>query len=256
MKKAIWREIYKLNHRKSTWWSIAVMAVFMIVIGIMMGRSYGKLLVMSTFDAGQIIMLILVVIGSIMFTGEFQDNTILPLIYHAPNKTVVFFAKYLTLLIYNVILHIIAIVLTILFNISALICNPVSLTKIYQYHQSLMVNMLLTAIIDIILTTMVIGMICTIACLLKSSLVSISVNAIIVLVGGGFSANFMEVGGGFAKIMRWNPLNMTYLTPQYYNYASYHGVSMLSDNQLLVGTIIYLIVFCYIGWLVFKKRIF
>lgn len=254
MKKAIWREIYKLNHRKSTWWSIAVMAVFMIVIGMMMGRSYGRLLVMSTFDAGQIIMLILVVIGSIMFTDEFQNNTILPLIYRAPSKTVVFFAKYLTLLIYNVFLHLIAIGLTMLFNISSLICNPVSLTKVYQYHQPLVVNMLLTALIDIILTAMMIGVICTIACLFKSSLVSIATNAIIVLVGGGFSANFMEVGGGFAKIMRWNPLNMTYLTPQYYNYASYHGVSMLSTNQLMMGTIVYMIIFAWLGWLTFSKK--
>lgn len=97
MSKAVWREFYKLNHRKSTWCSIIIMMAFMLVIGMMMGRSYGNLLVMSTYNSSQIIMLIMVVVGSMIFTGEFQSETILPLIFRSPNRSVIFFAKYFTL---------------------------------------------------------------------------------------------------------------------------------------------------------------
>lgn len=219
MSKVVWREFYKLNHRKSTWCSIIIMMAFMLVIGMMMGRSYGNLLVMSTYNSSQIIMLIMVVVGSMIFTGEFQSETILPLIFRSPNRSVIFFAKYFTLFLYEVILHIIAIVFTIFLNASGLISNRVSLSAVYKYHQSLLMNMLSTTLIDVVLTAMMIGMICVVACLFKSELISVLVNALLVLVGGGFSANLMEANNGLSKIIRWNPLNMTYLTPQYYNNA-------------------------------------
>lgn len=256
MSKAVWREFYKLNHRKSTWCSIIIMMAFMLVIGMMMGRSYGNLLVMSTYNSSQIIMLIMVVVGSMIFTGEFQSETILPLIFRSPNRSVIFFAKYFTLFLYEVILHIIAIVFTIFLNVSGLISNRVSLSAVYKYHQSLLMNMLSTTLIDVVLTAMMIGMICVVACLFKSELISVLVNALLVLVGGGFSANLMEANNGLSKIIRWNPLNMTYLTPEYYNYASYHGTSMLSTNQLLLGTFCYMCLFGWLGWLIFEKKHF
>lgn len=44
MHKELKQELYKLGHRKLPWWIISLMIVFMIVIGLGMGKEYGKLL--------------------------------------------------------------------------------------------------------------------------------------------------------------------------------------------------------------------
>ncbi|NVY96463.1 hypothetical protein HU830_04670 [Lactobacillus sp. DCY120] len=56
--------------------------------------------------------------------------------------------------------------------------------------------------------------------------------------------------------MKSNPLNMTNLTRQYYNYLTYYETSRLSINQLLLGTTVYLLLFFILGYLVFRKKRF
>ena len=89
----------------------------MIIIGLAMGRTYSNLLVMTCYDSSTIIWLLLVIVGSTIFSMEFQNGTIIPLMYHSSSRLAVFFAKVLVLLMYNVFLHMIAMVITILLNI-------------------------------------------------------------------------------------------------------------------------------------------
>ena len=145
-------------------------------------------------------------------------------------------AKYIALFIYNVVLHLLAIVFTILLNIVPLLNAPVSWTGIYKYHQPLVVNMLATTGIDIITSTLIISLLCLFSCLINSNAIVIAINAIIIFMGRGFSASLLNANLGIDQILKWNPLNMTNLTTQYYNYASYHPTSMLSNSQLFWGT--------------------
>ncbi|MBD8085057.1 ABC transporter permease [Limosilactobacillus sp. c9Ua_26_M] len=250
------RELYKLSHRKLTWWMPVIMIGLMIIMGLAMGRDYSNLLVMTCYNSSDIIMLILVILGSTIFSTEFQNNTILALIYHSSSKLATFMAKYIALFIYNVALHLLAIVFTILLNIIPLLNAPVSWTGIYKYHQPLVVNMLATTGIDIITSTLIISLLCLFSCLINSDAIVIAINAIIIFMGRGFSASLLNANLGIDQILKWNPLNMTNLTTQYYNYASYHPTSMLSNSQLFWGTCCYIILISGLGYLAFRRKRF
>ncbi|WP_129044730.1 ABC transporter permease [Companilactobacillus metriopterae] len=249
-------ELYKLIHRKLPWLVIIIMILFMIIMGIGMGSDYGKLLVMTSYNSSQIILLLLVIVGSTIFSMEFQNKTILTLLYRSKNKSSVFLAKFFTLIIYSILLHVIAMIVTIIFNMFPLINNPVSLNSIYKYHQYLFVNMLMTTGVDIVVSILIISLICLTSCLINSNTIVIVINAIIIFMGSGLSSNLLNANVRYVNIVRWNPLNMLNLTTQYYNYSTYHLTSMLSNIQLLMGTILYAMIFLLLGYFVFRKKKF
>ena len=250
------QELYKLNHRKLPWVIIILMLFLMIVMGLAMGRTYSNLLVMTCYDSSAIIMLILVIVGSTMFSMEFQHGTIIPLIYRSSSRSAVFFAKFITLFLYDLILHIAAMILTVLLNIASIINAPVSWTTIYQYHQPLVVNMFMTAGVDMVTSTLIISLICLTSCLINSNTAVIAINALIIFMGTGLSSSLLLAHVGPSSIVRWNPFNMLNLTSQYYNYATYHITSMLSNAQLLTGTICYTVIFLLLAYWAFSHKKF
>lgn len=256
MRAELKQEFYKLGHRKLPWWIISFMILFMIFMGLAMGKQYGNLLVMTCYNSSQIIMLILVIVGSTIFSMEFQNKTILTLLYHAQNKGTVYLAKFITIFIYNLFLHAIAMIVTIFFNTVPLIAKIVPWTATYKYNQSLFINMLSTTGVDIITSTLIISLICLKSCMINSNTVVIMINAIIIFMGSSLSSNLLNYNIGPVDIIRWNPLNMLNLTTQYYNYATYHLTSHLSNPQLLIGTLCYIVLFTLLGYLVFRKKKF
>lgn len=256
MNTVIHQEFYKLTHRKLPWLIIFVMIAFMIIIGLAMGRTYSNLLVMTSYDSSTIILLLLVIVGSTIFSMEFQNGTIIPLMYHSHNRTEVFFAKVLVLFIYDVILHIVAMLATIALNIVPVINNPVSWTAVYKYHQPLWLNMVNTAGVDLITSAMVISLICLTSVLINSNIAVIALNALIIFMGSGLSSSLQMAHVGPSQIIRWNPFNMLNLTDQYYNYGTYHLTTMLSNGQLLLGTIVYTIIFVLIAYWCFRHKHF
>ena len=155
-----------------------LMPLYMLVIGFAMGRVYSNLLVMCCYDVSTVIMLILVIVGSTIFSMEFQNGTIVNLMYHTNSRATVFFAKFLVLLLYDVLLHVVAMIITVLLNIVPLLNNPVSWTGIYKYHQPLVVNMFMHAGVDIISSALIISLICLMSCLINSNAIVIAVTPV------------------------------------------------------------------------------
>ncbi|EEU30517.1 hypothetical protein HMPREF0501_00895 [Limosilactobacillus coleohominis 101-4-CHN] len=256
MNSEIRQELYKLRHRRLPWLVIIPLVILMIIIGLAMGHTYSNLLVMTCYDSSTIIWLLLVIVGSTIFSMEFQNGTIIPLMYHSSSRSAVFFAKVLVLLMYNVFLHMIAMAITILLNIVPLINNPISWTAIYQYHQPLWLNMLVTTGVDLITSSMIISLICLTSCLINSNMTVIALNTLIIFMGSGLSSNLQLAQVGSRNLIRWNPFNMLNLTNQYYNYAAYHPASLLSNGQLFWGTFIYTIIFVLLGYGCFQRKHF
>ncbi len=250
------QELFKLNHRKLPWLIIILMLALMIIIGLMMGRTYSNLLVMTCYDSSAIIMLLLVIVGSTMFSMEFQYGTIISLMYRSSSRSAVFFGKFITLLLYNLVLHIAAMILTVLLNLVPLINAPVDWTAIYKYHQPLVINMFTTTGVDLITSTLIISLICLFSCLINSNTAVIAINALIIFMGTGLSSDLLLAHVGPSRVVRWNPFNMLNLTTQYYNYATYHVTSMLSNAQLLTGTICYTIIFLSMAYWSFSRKKF
>lgn len=248
------QELYKLNHRRLPWLVLIIMAALMVMIGMGMGRSYSKLLVMTCYASSMIIMLLLVIVGSTIFSMEFQNGTIIPLIYRSGSRSAVFFAKFITLFLYNLFLHAVAIVITVLLNIVPIINEPVSWMAIYQYHQPLIINMLATSGVDLVTSTLIISFICLTSALINSNTVVIAVNALIIFMGSGLSSNLLSAHVGPSWLVRWNPFNMLNLTNQFYNYSTYHLTTMLSNQQLLWGTLAYTILMLLVGYWAFQHK--
>ncbi len=256
MKVELRQELFKLNHRKLPWVIMILMPIYMVVIGLAMGRIYSKLLIMCCYDVSTVIMLILIIVGSTIFSMEFQNGTIINLMYHSGSRLAVFFAKFLTLLLYDVILHVVAMIITALLNVAPLLNNPVSWTAIYQHHQPLIMNMIMHSGVDIVSSSLIISLICLMSCLINSNAVVIAVTALFVFMSSGLSNNLLMAHVGPSKIIRWNPFNMINLTDQYHNYATYHLTTMLSNDQLLVGTLCYTVLFTAVAYLVFRRKHF
>lgn len=132
----IHQEFYKLIHRKIIWFSPLILLILMVITGYAMGNDQGILLLATCYDAPDWIMLILVVIGSTIFSTEFQNNAILTLSYKSPNKTYVYLSKYITILCYNLVIHLIAILFTTILNFAP-ITNKLKWSTLYLYHQPL-----------------------------------------------------------------------------------------------------------------------
>ncbi|WP_156319471.1 ABC transporter permease, partial [Lentilactobacillus parafarraginis] len=153
MVKSLYREFYKFSHRKLTWLAPLIMLAFMFL---MAGYPSARLLAMLTYDSSDAIMLVLVIVGSTMFSMEFQNNAILTLLYKSAKKIDVYFAKLVTILIYDLMLHVLAILVTILLTATI---KPVSWMAVYQYGQPLLMNMVAATCIDIVSSMLIISLI-------------------------------------------------------------------------------------------------
>lgn len=249
------KEVYKLIHQKITWIAPLFVLVLMIIMGISMNGSEQKLLIMTSYDSSEWILFALVVVSSTIFTLEFQNNTILTTLYKSDNKLQVYGSKLMIVLIYNITLHILAIIFTVLLQLTPLNVH-LSWLMINQYQQTLLSNLLVTTLIDIVSSTLIISIIFFTSCIVNVNSIVITLNLAIVFLGQSASSSLMMANLKYIDVIKWNPLNMINLTKQYYNYGSYHFVSHLSNSQLLVGNILYSLLFFALGYVIFRKKKF
>lgn len=252
---SLYQEFYKMNHKKVTWFAPIIMFFLMIFLGVAMGHSEERLLVMTCYGSSEWILLVLVIVGSTLFSMEFQNNAILTLLYKTPSKINVYFSKLTVLFTYNVLLHVLAMVFTVILQLTSL-NDHVSWLAIYQYKQPLIVNMFATTGIDLLTSILIISLIFLTSCLINVNSVVITLNIAIVFMGQNMSADLLNANSKLAPLVKWNPLNMCNLTTQYYNYPVYHDLSMLSNLQLIMGTLTYTVLFFLLGYLVFRKKRF
>lgn len=254
MNFSVRQEFYKLKYRRIIWISPIILLVLMITTAYTIGYNESSLLIATCYDSPDWIMLILIIFGSTTVSMEFQNNAILTLLYKSSNKVYVFLSKYITILCYNVFLHLMAIIFTLLLNRTQ-INQSMSLFSIYKYQQPLWENMLKISALDILTTTFIISLIFLLSCMINNNAAVISVSLLIIFIGQFISSNLLT-NEKIVDILRWNPLNMTNLTRQYYNYTTYFETSHLSNFELLLGTVIYTLLFTIIGYLIFRKKHF
>ncbi|AXX64871.1 ABC transporter permease [Bombilactobacillus bombi] len=255
MRYSLQQEFYKLVHRKITWIIPLLLLGLMILTGLIMPSSEARLEAMATYNSDQWLTLLLIIIASTSFSMEFQNNAILTILYKASNKVYVFISKLIVIESYNLGLHLLALSFTVLLK-SVGFGGKINWLAIYQYQQPLWLNMFHTTILDLLSSTLCISLILLMSCLINNNAIVIALNLGIIFMGSGFSADILNHSGQLITIMKWNPLNMTNLTTQYYNYAMYHQTTHLLNSQLLTGTILYTITFFLLGYLVFRKKHF
>ncbi|WP_436635278.1 ABC transporter permease [Latilactobacillus sakei] len=253
MQTALSQEYCKLLHKKLTWFAPGIIVGLMLLMPLTFNDPHW--LVMANFGSSQWILLVLVIVGATLFSMEIQHNTILTLLYKAPNRRIIYLAKLIVLFGYNIVLHLFALGLTILFNTLAIGGHANWLTT-YQYHQSLLTNTIMTATIDLGMSLMLIGFLFLLSCLLTNNAVVITTSITIVFMGQALSSKLLNEHPQFGSWLKFNPLNMLNLTFQYANYPVYHKLTQLTNGQLLLGTLGYAVLFLWLGNWCFKRRHF
>lgn len=255
MRCCLYQEVYKISHKKITYLAPLLILVTMAIVKVAVGSEEAQLLAMTNYAAGQGILLVLVVVGSTIFSMEYQNNAILTVLYKTPNKFFVYLAKFIVMLGYDLFLHIIAILTTFLFQLTPLAIN-VNWFSIYQYNDTLLMNMVKCNLVDGVTSVLIISLIFLTSCLINSNAVVVTLNSMIIFMGQFVSASLLNDRVAFSKVLKWNPLNMINLSQQYYNYDVYHDTTMLTNPQILYGTISYIFIFLLIGYLIFRKKRF
>ncbi|MCT3033279.1 ABC transporter permease [Pediococcus pentosaceus] len=254
MISSIKQEFFKFVHQKSVWIMPLIILVLMIGTNFSLGYGETKVLISQCYAAQYWILITLVIVGSTMFSMEYQYNTILTLLYKSRSRMHVYFAKFVLVFAYDLFLHMWAIVWTFILKI-ILNSDNISWSDIYLYHEPIWRNMAHGVLLDIFSTMMIIGLIFVLSCLFSSNGVVITVTLLVFFMGNSFSADIL-MSNHLVSIMKWNPLNMLNVVDQYFNYLSYHPVSQLSNFQLTYGTGVWIVVLFGVGYYIFERRHF
>ncbi|MGF2396937.1 ABC transporter permease [Lentilactobacillus otakiensis] len=231
-----------------TWFAPLLLLAFMVLIS---DYPSNRLLAMMTYDSTDAIMIILVIVGSTMFSMEFQNNAILTLLYKSPRALYVYLNKFITIFIYDLILHGLAIIFT--FGLATTI-NPVSWLAVYQYQQPLIVNMFLATGVDILTSMLIISVVFLISTLINSNAVVVTASLAVMFFGEAISTDLTRGYSALTSLAKWNPFNMTLLTHQYVNYGGYYDTTLLTNGELALGAFVYIVIFFAFGYLVFRQK--
>lgn len=256
MLNCLYQEFYKSVHRRIIYLAPLLIPIFMIIVRIASGNHQNNLLAMTNYDSNQIIPLVLIIVCSTLFTMEYQNNAILTVLYKAPQKVDIYLAKMLIACIYALILHLFSIICFFIFQLIPFISLSINWLSVYQYHSPLIINMINFNLVDLIASFLVISLVFVTSCIINSNSVVITTNILIVLIGQFVSSSLVDKNNPLFNILKWNPFNMLNLTNQYYNYGTYHLTTLLSNDQIILGTLGWSFAFLIIGYIIFKKKSF
>lgn len=243
-------EFYKMTHQRSSWWVVPVL------LGLMLYSStptayITKGLVAQGFGAGQWTIIIMIALSANFVTMEYRNNTMTTLLYKSPNRQIVFFTKLIVLLLYGLFLLLISFLFALGLKL-LLVNNRFSWEA--DFHQHTLINVLiinLTGVGIYLLFTITLSLL--LVSLVKSNAAVIIIGLFIGFLGANISGVMMQAFPGLESVIAWNPLNMINVITQLSN-RSVMKLTMLSNDELIIGNLIYAVIFLVAGLWAFKKR--
>lgn len=250
MKIDLSHEFYKFAHRKIPLYGI------LILLGLMLytvGTSYkiSTNLLAQGFGAGQWAIIIIIAIASDMISVEYRDHTIATLMYKTSNKASIYTAKFIVLVVYSVVLLASGIIFSFIIKI-LIVRSELSWQDIYHGHSlisALFINMIGTMIYLLFVITLSFMLIL----LIKNNATVIVIGLAIGFLGSDLSSLSMAAFSKIKNVLAWNPLNMINIITQLSN-SEMSNVTHLMNSELIIGNLIYTILFFIVGLLIFKKQ--
>lgn len=204
------------------------------------------------FGAIQWIPIILIEISSSFFFLEYQNNTILLLLYKSSNKFKIYISKLLILWIYSLLLIVIATLYTFILK-HMIIGNDYTWSMIVINNKSLLELILFNILGTLIYALFIISLSFVLIIWTKLNAVVIATGLGFGFMGAGISVALMKTFSSQISLIRWNPLNMIFITQQLAN-PPYSKISNLSNIEIIFGTLSYVAIFLLIGQKLFKRR--
>ncbi|KRM71991.1 ABC transporter permease [Lacticaseibacillus brantae] len=249
MIKLIQQEIYKLGQKRSTTIGVSALAGFMVILAIL-SKVYPNLFnaqaqFESLFASQIFIVFMLIAATSNIMMMEFQSGMIRPLLYRRYSRTQVLISKWLVILGYSILLFVGAIIWSLLIKV-VLFNNTFALTG------KMMTNLLQGVSAQWLTLWLLLSLVFLITNAFRSSAAAVSIGII------GYFVTYITAALMFGAIARWswlrfNPLNMLNLSAQVSD-GTMEKLTQLSTSGLVIGNLIYIAIFLYLGLVLFKRR--
>ncbi|CAJ1182404.1 hypothetical protein CPEBRM1_ABPJDJAI_00528 [Companilactobacillus paralimentarius] len=231
------QELFKFRCQKMPLYGVITLLLLMIYT--YLTNHNANFLLNNGFGSSQWIIIILVTVSSSILSMEYQNNTIINLLYKTSHKWQIYLAKFLVMLLYSFFLLIMNLIFTmilkfILFN---------------GYHAKFLGTLLLNLSGGFIYSIFIIALALLLISWLKINPLVIGIGLIIGFLGAVISTALYPL----FNFIKWNPLNMIYVSNQLAN-PQLMNSSHLNSSELIICTLLYTILFLIIGYQIFKKR--
>ena len=243
------QEIYKFRHENIALYGLIILIVTMIYnffTNPIKRQSLGY-----GFGANEWIPLIVITVASAIFSMEYKNNTIIMLEYKTSSKFQIYFSKFLVVLVYSFLLTVIAFLLTLILS---MFFNNVRYDWLVNKNGNNLLNDLVTNLAGaLIYSFFSIGLSFMLIMLVKNNAVVVCFGIVLAFFGASFSKGLMQTFPHFISTIKWNFLNMIFISQQLSN-SSLSLKSNLSSLELIIANIVYGIVFMVLGYYLFKHR--
>ena len=243
------REIYKFSHENIALYGLIVLIVTMTY------NFFTKPITRQSLSYGfgtiEWIPLIVITVASAVFSMEYKNNTIIMLEYRTSSKYQIYFAKFWVVLIYSFFLTIIAFLLTLILS---MFFNAARYDWLVNKNGNNLLNDLLINLAGaLIYSFFSIGLSFMLIMLVKNNAVVVCFGIVLAFFGASFSRGLMQSFPNFIGTIKWNFLNMIFISQQLSN-PSLSLKSNLSSVELIIANIVYGIIFVVWGYYLFKHR--
>lgn len=257
MKTLLWQETFKLLKKKSTYWVSIVLAV--VVLGwALVSKLYpkifpGNLFFTSSFGATTWVVFVMIAACAVSLSMEFQYGTIKELIYQQYPRSAILISKWIVMFIYSIYLYVMTGLVALLGKV-LFINQEFSLFDVGRYtnHQTYLQQWLTSMWGSFVTLWLLLSVVFLFATLFKTSTMAVTVGIVAFFAFDVISGSMFELIAKF-HWFKWNPFNFLNYTNQIGD-PTRHTLTQLSDNQLLIGSLMYTALFLCIGLLFFRKR--
>lgn len=250
MKSNLVREFYKFRHQRIPLYGVIALLLLMLYSAFD-GTKVSRLTISQGFGAGQWIILILITVGSTFVDMEYQNGTIVTLLYKNSNKVRIYLAKLMVINLYGVALLALSMIFTMVLKV-LLIGGQYSWGSIYD-QRSLINDFSLNMLGSLIYMFFIVTLAFLLISLVKANAAVVGIGLVIVFFGSYFSTLLLTTVPSLKAITAWNPFNMIFIINQLSN-STYMKFTYLTSSQLIIGNIAYTFLFVVLGYLLFKKR--
>ncbi|MFD1550513.1 ABC transporter permease [Levilactobacillus fuyuanensis] len=255
MGQVLQQEIFKFRHQRLAWLAPVVLGLLMVGLAMTAhgaSDSDQKFYISSAYGGFQWLTILIIVIGASGVTMEFEYGTIKQLAIQVNHRWTLFVGKYLLILGYGVLLHGVVILMTLLLKGTG--GRNLSWQTIYLYHQSLLVNLVTNAVLDMYGSVMIIGLVFLLASCSHNSAAAIAIGVGVCFTGEGVSSLLLQSFKSLLPVMKWNPFNMFFLQEEYGNPSYQQNVTHLTIQQLGIGNLVWALFFVGVGAVIFSRR--
>ncbi|HIY91456.1 ABC transporter permease [Companilactobacillus sp. HBUAS56275] len=237
MLRSLKQEFFKFRYQRMPLYGLMTLLILMIYT--YLTNHNADFLLKSGFGASQWVIIILITVASSIISIEYQNNTIINLLYKTSQKWQIYLAKFLVMLFYSLFLLLMNLIFTIILKF--ILFN--------NYHNAFLKPLLLNLTGGFIYSFFIIALAFLLISWLKINPLVIGIGLVMGFLGASISTALYSI---FNPI-KWNPLNMIYVSNQLANPHFIHS-SHLNNSELIVATCLYAALFLIVGYQIFKKR--